>query len=95
MSENPPEHNLEWIHQVRSELYKDVSETFLEKAKRKTKENPLVPIGKNSFHECRRIISVTCNDTFSSNDRLKKFIILIVYCFRYFGNYKCSLLWSL
>ncbi|XP_031842485.1 HIG1 domain family member 2A, mitochondrial [Nomia melanderi] len=45
MSETSPEDNLEWIRQVRDGLYTNVPETFLEKAKRKTKENPLVPIG--------------------------------------------------
>lgn len=41
---------LDWV-KIREELDGDyISETIFEKAKRKTRENPLVPIGKLTFN---------------------------------------------
>lgn len=52
---------LDWV-KIREELGSDyVSETIFEKAKRKTRENPLVPLGKLTSNIYNVKIKVQCN----------------------------------
>ncbi|KYM97573.1 HIG1 domain family member 2A [Cyphomyrmex costatus] len=45
MADSKPNDELDWV-KIREDLDSDyITETFLEKAKRKTRENPLVPLG--------------------------------------------------
>ena len=49
MADLKPDDELDWV-KIREDLDSTyITETFFQKAKRKTQENPLVPIGKLTY----------------------------------------------